>query len=147
MYSKAVKAAQCGNIDFAFLYFSSLLDKCPDSKLAEKALFGTAEYYYLIGDYTDASQSFTQFISKYPDSRARLFALVYLLKICQAKEKEDFVKKLRKEIITFKQQSFLFRVFKKYQYRSPLYKHHKAIYYIDKVEFYIDEKLFTKILF
>ena len=90
---------------------------------------------------------FQQFVDNFPEAKGKLFALAYLYKLSKESERDNLVKKVRKEIITFKQQSFLFRVFKNYQYRSPLYLSHKAVYYIDRVEFYIDDQLFAEIPF
>ena len=147
LYSKAMAAAKRGQEDIAFVHFSAILERYPDSKYAKNALFGAGEYYYSIGDYRDAMPLFERYVQNYPDDRGKLFALVYLYKLSKENEREDLAKKVRKEIVTFKQQSFLFRVFKNYQYRSPLNLSHKAVYYIDRVEFYINEDVFAEIPF
>jgi len=41
----------------------------------------------------------------------------------------------------------LFRDFKEYSYVSALMREHKAVYYIDKIEFFVDEKLFSEIYY
>jgi outer membrane protein assembly factor BamD (BamD/ComL family) len=147
LYSKAMAAAKRGQADIAFVHFSAILERHPDSMHVKNAIFGAGEYYYSIGDYRDALPLFERFVHEYPQARGKLFALAYLYKLSEENEREDLVKKVRKEILTFKQQSFLFRVFKNYQYRSPLSLSHRAVYYIDRVEFYIDEDLFAEIPF
>ena len=147
LYSKALNAAKKGQKDIAFVHFSAILERHSGSKHTKNSLFGAGEYYYSISDYRDALPLFEQFVEDFPEAKGKLFALAYLYKLSKESERDGLVKKVRKEIITFKQQSFLFRVFKNYQYRSPLYLSHKAVYYIDRVEFYIDDQLFAEIPF
>jgi outer membrane protein assembly factor BamD (BamD/ComL family) len=147
LYSEAIKLAKSGQRDIAFVRFSAILERHAGSEYTEEALFGAAEYYYSIGDRRDALKLLRQLVTNYPDSRARLFALGYLFKLSTERQKVDLARKLKKEIITFKQQSLLFRVFKNYQYRSPLNRLYKAVYYIDRTEFYVDGELFAKISF
>ena len=56
-------------------------------------------------------------------------------------EEED---KIRKAIIEFKSNSFLFEESKNYEWRSPLYKEYKALFFIDKIEFYVNEEFLAK---
>ena len=145
IYSMAVREARSGNIDAAFMYFRSLLTNYPDSKYTENALFATGEYYFLIADYADAIPAFTRYLNDYPDSAGITFTLMYLLKIAEKRGQELLAKNLEKKIVTFRQMSFLFRESKEYKYQSALYRKHRVVYYIDKVEFYIDGELFAKI--
>lgn len=145
IYSKAVEAAKSGEINFAFMHFRSLLANYPASKYRESALFASGEYYFLLGAYRDAIQAFLGFLSDYPDSRAKPFVLMYLLKIAQRQQAGSLVKDLQQQIVTLQQLSFLFRNSKEYKYQSPLYRKHRVVYYIDKVEFYIEGELFAQI--
>lgn len=145
IYSRALEAIKSGDIDFAFLYFHSLLTNYPESKYTQEALFATGEYYFLIADYRDAAAAFIRFVGDYPNSKAKPFALAYLLKIAEKGSQESLVKNLENKIATLQRLSLLFRKFKEYKYRSPLYRKHRVIYYVDKVEFYIDGQLFAKI--
>jgi len=145
LYSQGVNAAAKGKDDLAFIHFSSLLRKFPHSGVAEPALFAIAEYYFLIGDLRDSEKSFNKFITDYPDSKARIFALFYLLRMAEKAEEQSLVEDLEREIIGFRRASFLFRAFKNYAYTSALRRRHKALYFIDKIEFYVNGKLFTTI--
>lgn len=145
MYTLAVREARSGNKETAFMYFRSFLANYPDSRYARDALFATGEYYFLISDYADSAQSFTRYLDDYPDSPCVSFALAYLLKIAEKRGEEALAGDLEKKIATLRQMSFLFREFKEYKYRSSLYRKHKAVYYIDRAEFYIDGELFAKI--
>ena len=147
LYSQAVKYARSGDTDFAFMFFRRFLRTYPESRFSEKALFAIGEYYFQIADYYDAAQIFIRFINNYPQSKARPFALAYLLTLANIMGKEELTKYLEKEIISSQQIAFLFREFKEYKYLSALSKRHKALYFIDKVEFYIDEELFTQVLY
>jgi len=147
IYATAVKAAQSGDLDSAFMTFLSLLKNYPESQYREDALFAIGEYYFQIGDFKDAAGTFIKFINEYPDSKAKPFVLVYLLKIAERDKLESLVKSLEKEIVTSRQLVLLFRDFKEYKYTSPLFKKHKVIHYIDKVEFYVEGQIFAKIFY
>lgn len=145
LYSSAIREARSGNKDTAFMYFRSFLVNYPDSRYARDALFATGEYYFLISDYADSARAFTRYLDDYPDSPCVSFALAYLLKIAEKRGEEALVGDLKKKIATLRQMSFLFRESKEYKYRSALFRKHKAVYYIDRAEFYIDGELFAKI--
>lgn len=145
LYSLALKEARSGNPDNAFMYLRSIPKNYPDSKFASDAQFAIGEYYFLISAYADSIQAFARYLNDYPDSPAEAFAFMYLLKIAEKRGQDELAKNLRKKIATLRQTSFLFRESKVYQYRSALYRKHKAAHYIDRVEFYIDGELFAKI--
>jgi len=147
LYSEAVRAARKGKDDFAFMKFNLILEMHPKSKLLERALFATGEYYFQIRNYYDASVTFKKFVLDYPNSKAKLFALVYLLEIARKLEKERLINAIEKEIVTFWQVSLFFRNYKTYKYTSPFSKRYKALYFIDRVEFYIDGQFLTKAFF
>lgn len=145
LYSQAVENAREGNKDFAFMYFKDIIERYPDSPYTEAAVFACGEYYYRIADYDDALRMFGQLEAASANPKETLFVLMYLFKIAEAKKEWSFLERLKKDIITFKRLSFLFRNFKEYKYRSPLFGQYRAVYYIDKVEFYIDGELFAQI--
>ncbi len=147
LYNTAKQAAAAGDNDYAFMCFHSLLKYSFKSKYYKEALFSTGEYYYFIGDYRSAERSFSEFIDYYSKEEALPFAIVYLLKINNYKQRSKTTDDLRKKVITFKQLSLLFSESKELSYISPLNLHYKAIYFIDRVEIYINEELFEKIYF
>lgn len=147
IYLSGVKATRSGNSNFALFDFRQIIKEFPNSKFAEPALFMIGENYFAMSNYYDANKAFQKHIELYPDSKRKLFSLVYLLKLARIYKKESLIKDLEKEIISFYQLSFLFRDFKTYEHKSPSYKKYKAVYYIDKVEFYIDGEQFEKIPF
>jgi len=145
IYLDALKKARSGDLNFAFMDLSTLLERYPDSEYREETLFAVGEYYYLIRDYKDSASIFIRFINEYPQSKAKPFALVYLLKIAESQQEDEFIKGLEKYVMGIRQSIFLFKDFKEYEYVSSLLREHKAVYYIDKVEFYIQGELFAKI--
>lgn len=145
IYDLAVNAARSGDKDAAFMYLTTLVSSYPDSAYAENALLGLTEYYFSINSYHDAAREVMKLIDKYPESQASPFALCYLLKISRLSQQEELTKKLEKEITTSKHFSFVFRDHKEYLYTSALGRKYRVVYYIDKVEFYIDGELFEKI--
>lgn len=145
LYYTALENARSGNRDFAFMNFCALLEQHPHSRYAREALFACGEYYFLISDYDDAFKALGQYVGDYPESREMPFVLMYILRIAKIKGEGALAKKIEKDIVMLRRLSFLFRDSKEYRYRSPLFRKHKAAYYIDKVEFYIDGELFEKI--
>lgn len=147
LYYKGVAAAKAKNIHLAFMNFRMFVSNGPKSRLAENALFSMGEYYFLTANYPDAVSVFQRLIRDFPGSSAKIFALAYLLEIAQRKDAPENALAAQKEIAASKQLIFLFSESKKYKYKSAFSKNYKALYFIDRIEFYIDEALFTKISF
>ena len=147
IYQEGVRAAKAGDIDFAFMDFHELLRHSASSKYYPQALFSVGEYYYWHGNRRDAEMIFTDFIEKFPDSEAFPFAMVYLLQFWKDSPDEEFAYELKKKIIKFKQLSLLFSEFKEYSFTSSMNYNYRAVYFIDRVEFYINDELFERIYF
>lgn len=145
VYSRAREAAQSGHMDFAFMYYRSILNDYPDSKFKAQALFAQGEYYFLLPNYHESASLFNKFISLNPDPKEKLFALAYLLKIAQIQGNESLEKDLQKTILTLNPMDLVFRDFKEYNYRSPLDRKHKAVFRIDKIQFYVQGEMFVQI--
>lgn len=145
IYSMAIREVKADNLDFAFMYFRSLLRDYPDSKYAQDGSFAIGEYYFITANYKNAAEAFSNFINDYPDAKGLPFALIYLLRVSRLRQDEPTFEKLKDEIIGLKRLAFLFRESKGYTYKSPLRRKYRMVYYIDKVEFYLDDKLFEKI--
>jgi len=144
-YSQAKDAVESGYKDFAFAYFQSILKNNPQSKHRQEALFATAEYYFFAGDYTDAFSALENFLQDYPNSKMKPFALFYLLKISQIWGKDNLVKAAENQIKNLKRVVFIFKENEAYNFKSPLGINHKINYYIDRLEFYLDDKLQAQI--
>jgi len=145
IYSRALSAARAGQIDFAFMHYRALLKDYPDSKLKARALFAQGEYYFLSPNYREAASYFNEFMRLNPDSQGKLFALAYLLKIAQLQGNQSLEKDLQKSILTLHPVGLVFSEFKEYGYRSPLNRRYKAVFYIDKVQFYAQGEMFVQI--
>ena len=145
LYSKAVRFAQAGQVHFAFMQYNQLLRNYPASKYRGRALFAAGEYYFRISGFQDAEKAFTAFLDEYPDAQEKIYALAYLLRIARRNGNEASVEDLEKQIIDLRQVSFVFRESKEAAYRSPLHQNYKAVSYIDKIEFYVEGKLFAKV--
>ncbi|MFH1062147.1 MAG: outer membrane protein assembly factor BamD [Candidatus Omnitrophota bacterium] len=146
LYLSAKQSVKDGDRDFAFMQFHSLLQLSTTSLYYHDALFATGEYYFALANYYDAQSAFAKFIELFPRSEALPFAVVYLLKMEQVQQ-QDKQYDLKKKVITFKQLSLLFSEYKEYLYKSPLGLNYKAIYFIDRVEIYINEELFETVYF
>jgi len=145
LYGKAIEAVKKNNLNSSFMHLSRIVDRYPSSKFFAPALFSLGEYYYGIGDLFDAKNSFEKFVEADPKSKPAVFARAYLVKI--AKNNEESFSDYEKEIVTFKRLSLFFRDSKAIKYSSVFLKKYKAIYFIDKVEIYVNEKLFIEIPF
>lgn len=146
-YNKAVKYARQKNLDFAFTYLDMVVNIYPNSKFFENSLFSCGEYYFISGDHFSAKKTFEKFTTLLPNSKAKPFALAYLLRIAEEEKKQDIIEGLQKQIISYKQLSLVFRDFKEHSYLSALDREYKIIYFIDRAEIYIDGDLFAKIPF
>ena len=145
-YSLAMKAAREGSKDFAFMRFRSLIRNFPKSKFKESSLFAVGEYYFSSTSYEEAAETFNALLEEFPESKAKLFVLMYLLKIAELQHKEDLKKDFENQIINFKQVSLVFRDFQEYPYRSP-FKDYKVVFHIDRIEFFVAGEAFAKISF
>ena len=144
-YTDGVKYAKAGNNEMAFISFHSVITYSDNSKYAEDSLFATGEYYFMAKAYDEALQTFERVKEKYPDSKTAPLALAYLLKIAEIQGRQYLADRLKEKIISMKQHSFLFSESKEYKYTSAFLKNYKVVHYIDKIEFYIDEKIFAQV--
>ncbi|MFH1678410.1 MAG: tetratricopeptide repeat protein [Candidatus Omnitrophota bacterium] len=147
LYNKGVAIAKRGDTDVSFMYFNRLINDFPESKYLKEALFAAGEYRFSIGDYSNSGRMLSQLINNYPQAENKPFAMAYLIKINSAGGKKNEVEKLTKELAGVLQLSLVFRDFKELKYASPLSKNYKALYFINKVQIYIDDKLFAEIPF
>ncbi|MDD3296451.1 MAG: outer membrane protein assembly factor BamD [Candidatus Omnitrophica bacterium] len=145
LYDSGRQAARRGDYDFAFMYFQEFLRRKPQSKSAQDAFFSLGEYYFKIKDYADSSKIFIRFIRQHPQSKAKIFALAYLLEISRLREDSFAVTAFEKEIAISKQLNLLFSDCKKSFYKSALMEDYKALFYIDKIQIYINGELFTQV--
>ncbi len=145
LYHEGLNLARSGDMDFAFMRYQTLLENYPDAEFIDDVLFAVGEQYFSIADYYNATETFHEFIKRYPESNALPFALIYLAKISRQAGQEDLAISFEKAIISFKQTSLLFSNFKEHKYVSSLYKKYKAVYFIDRIEIYINNELFAKI--
>ena len=143
----AIQAAKSGRIDFAYMYYRAILNDYPNSPFAEEASFAHGEYFLMTSNDREAAATFNSFIQRYPQSKSKLFALAHLFQIAAREKNEELKKDLEKKIVNFKQLSLVFRDFKEYEFQSPFLRNYKAIFYIDKIEFYARGELFAKILY
>ncbi len=145
LYARAIQAARSGQTDFAFMYYNQLDRDHPQSRYREQVLFAKGEYFYELPAYIQAKEDFQKILEEYPQSPGKLFIQAYLYKIAVAEGKADLVESLKKEILTFRQVGLVFKETKEYKYPSPFYRNFRAVFYIDKVEFYRGGELFATV--
>ncbi|MFH1655069.1 MAG: tetratricopeptide repeat protein [Candidatus Omnitrophota bacterium] len=148
LYYRGVNLARRGKADEAYGYFHMVLNNFDKSdRFVENALFGIGEYYFSIGARYEARETFRKVVDEYSESISALLALGYLSKIAKAEGKQESIESIKKEIISFKQVSLLFRDSEEFDFLSAMRKDYKAVYFIDKVEIYIDGEIFEEIPF
>ncbi len=133
LYSLGKNFAKRQEKEFAYMQFRDIVLHFPGSRFREGALFATGEYFYSITDYTEATKTFKQFSKEYPTSKNKIFALGYLYKIAEIENDEILTAKLRTELITLQQVSFVFRNSKQHIYRSPFHKSYRAVIRINRI--------------
>ncbi|MFA5260304.1 MAG: hypothetical protein WC450_03650 [Candidatus Omnitrophota bacterium] len=146
LYSKAVEAAKEGRQDAAYAYYNAIL-RLPHSKYHKAALFAKAEYFFLSGDTRSSKSAWNVFLEQYPDIPETLFALVNCYYIARKDNDLADVEAIKQRIVQSRQISLIFRKSKDFHFTSPFFRHYRAVYSIDKIEFMIDDIPFETILY
>jgi outer membrane protein assembly factor BamD (BamD/ComL family) len=146
-WKEAVGLARQGENDFAFMDFKTILDDYPSSRYALPADFAQGEYYFLQNNLTMASDAFKNFYTKYPQHEEALIALAYLFKIAKIQHQTNDLKKYQNQAANFKQLTFIFNENKYFKFLSGFQRNHKLVYYINKVDLYVNGELFTEVPF
>lgn len=147
LYSKAAEAAKAGRRDAAYAYYNSIL-RLPYSKYHKTALFAKAEYFSLSGDTLSAKSAWQAFLEQYPnDVPESLFAMVNGYHIARKGKNLADVEVMKQRIVQSQQLSLIFRKSKDFHFTSPFFRHYRAVYSIDKIEFMIDDIPFETILY
>ena len=147
VYLEAQKAAKSGQKDFVFMRYRALLRDYPKSQYRKEAIFALGEYYFFFPDYTKAGQKFQDFMTEFPDAEEKIIVLAYLFKLAKKDEDASRVAELKSEIVHLRQVSLLFQDYEEYNYQSPLNHHYQALFHIDRIEFYVEGKLFEEVVF
>ena len=146
-WNEAVQSAKQGDNDFAFMDFQSIVQNYPDSHFSMLAQFAQGEYYFLQNNLQMASEVFARFNAQYPKREESLIALAYLFKIAQIQKDPQAVNKYHAMVASFNQLAFVFNESKSFSFLSGFGHRHKLSFSIDKVELYVDDKLFTTVPF
>ncbi|MBU0468541.1 MAG: hypothetical protein KJ736_05695 [Candidatus Omnitrophica bacterium] len=147
IYKKAESDAKGGHADFAFMGYRKVLSANPKESYKQQALFAVAEYYYKMSDHKNSAKYFKEYLKVSKDENGRLFAFVYLMKLAKIEKNESLIVDLESEIKLVKRNSFIFDNTKEYSFESPLNRNHRAVYYIDKIEFYVEKENIASIFF
>ena len=143
----AIGFAKQGAYDYAYLDFQTILENYPNSQYSLPAEFAKGEYYYLQNNLSAASDAFLHFYAKYPKHQEALAALAYLYKIAQTQQHPKDMEEYRHKAASFRQLTFIFNDIKTFKFVSGFQRKHKLLYYINKVDLYVNGKLFTEVPF
>lgn len=149
LYAKAVRAIKQKQYDMALMDFRAIIRDYPGTKYTQRALFGIGEYFYNNSMHYEAIKTFSDYIRKYPNSDASIFARAYLLKITETiarptEEDRAMVDGMKKEFFS-KPVFLLFSEYKELSYRSVFKNSFKIRYYLDIIEVYRNGQIFIKI--
>ncbi len=147
VWKEAVRFVQQKEPDFAFMDFQTIVQNYPDCPYALPAQFAEGEYYFLQDNLEMASSAFENFCAKYPRHEEALIALAYLFKIAQIQKNPDAIKDYHHKIASFQQLGFIFNEKKSFTFLSGFGREHKLVFYIDRIELYVDGQLFTQVSF
>lgn len=146
-FQRALRYARNGQIDFAFMKFRAVLQDTSDMESRQAALFASGEYYYLNLDYHNAIEAFQAYLRISKDINGRLFAMVYLWRIYQRIQDQKQSQEMEGEILRLRRNSYIFETTKDYQFKSPMNRSHRAVYSIDRIEFFIEGDAIAKIVY
>ncbi len=138
-------SARSNDLDFAFLYYRSIMNDYPKSKYIPVSLFAQGEYYFLNTSYKESQTLFQSYIEKSANKEGKLFAFVYLSKIAKIQKNGAELKKLRPELLVLCRDATVSKKLAKYAYRSPLHRSHEAAYEGNEIFFTVDGKHFARI--
>jgi|GEM_PF-2307147 mRNA-degrading endonuclease HigB of HigAB toxin-antitoxin module len=146
-WKEAVGFTKQEEYDFAFMDFRTILDNCPSSRYCLAAEFAQGEYYFLKNNLNLATDEFESFYTKYPHHEEALIALAYLFQIAKIQKHPDEMKKYQNMAADFRQLTFIFNDKKSFKFISGFQRKHKLVYYINKVDLYVNGELFTEVPF
>jgi outer membrane protein assembly factor BamD (BamD/ComL family) len=140
LYQQAQSSVRRGNVDFAYMQMRNILRDYPKSRYREQAMFGMGEYHYLIPQYKQAEAMFNQYLDNFSDSKGTLFALCLLHQIAEFESDAAKAADLKNRIIKYKQVSLIFREYQEYKFVSPLNRTYRAVFHIDRIDFFAGDK-------
>lgn len=146
-WKEAIGFAKQEEYDFAFMDFQTILDDCPNSHYCMDAAFAKGEYYFLQNNLNLASDEFKRFYTKYPHREESLIALAYLFQIAKIQKHQEDMKKYRNMAASFRQLTFIFNDNKSFKFISGFQRKHNLVYYINRVDLYVNGELFTEVPF
>ena len=147
LYLKAKQFAKGGQYDFSFMQYRAIVQEYPISKYKDEAMFAVCEYYYSNGMLKEARDSFRNYIKETKDFSSKLAAYFYLLKIAKKFGDKNWQEELEKKIVDLRTHNFIFEDSKQYNFRSALGRTYKVVYTISRIELFIDDTSFEKLIF
>ena len=127
------------------MYYRRLMRDYPESQYIPEAMFAQGEYFFDMPNYDQATRFFKAYLEQAPETNLRLYALAYLLKMARLRDDAARVEQLKKSIIDQKQLGLVFSNSKEFTVRTPLANNFRAVFDIDRIEFYLEGDLFEKI--
>jgi hypothetical protein len=144
LWTRAVSMAQQGQVDMAFTNFRMIVDSYPTFSKGALARLDVAEYYFLQNDLHSAVIEFENLCLQYPKGHESFIALAYLYKIAQMQGKKEDMALYQKRLMSSHPFALIFKNNKSFEVVSGFHKY-KAMFQIDKIEVWIDDRLFVQI--
>ncbi|MFA5060476.1 MAG: hypothetical protein WC676_07615 [Candidatus Omnitrophota bacterium] len=135
-------------LDRDFERFISLRKKLSEERNERRIKnieFAIAEYYFKINDFVDARLAFEDYKKNRLADLHILLANCYLYKIAQTAGQAQITEDLKKEIFN-KQFVLLFDRYKSIKYKSLLGSQYEILYFVDKIDVFLNGDVFVQIV-
>jgi len=131
-----------GEVDMAFTNFHLLVDTYPNFKKSYDAQFSLGEYYFFANILPLAKVEFEKFYAKYPQEKQSLIVASYLYTIAQAQKKSQDVERYQQELTKL---ALILKGKESFDYTSGYLHRYKVLLSADKIEVFVDGKLFVTV--
>lgn len=128
-----------------FMKFRNRLSERISEKEKGEITFALGEYCFKNNIYRESKTSFQNYIEQNPSGVTALLANVYLFKLATLARNEGEIEAIKKEVFQ-NQFVLLFEKFQTLTYKSRWQNTYEIHYFIDKIEVYLNSRLFAEII-
>jgi outer membrane protein assembly factor BamD (BamD/ComL family) len=145
LWNRAISMAKQGQMDMAFIDFRMLVHSYPDARQKPTAQLGLGEYHFSHHSFSLAAKEFKDFYNQYPKRQDSVIALAYLYKMAQMNGQNHLMEEYRQKIISSRQVAFIFKDSQSFRYVSGFQHKYEVVFYIDKIEVWVNGNFFVSV--
>ncbi|MEW6101782.1 MAG: outer membrane protein assembly factor BamD [Candidatus Omnitrophota bacterium] len=144
-YQEAIKEAEEGNTNVAFLILKDYLNEFPQTPYGKDIRFALAEHYIDMQAYRDAIKELKSYLTDYPEDKTMVFVRALIYKILKEYQPDpELIESI--ESLFFSKSIFLsFSSSKTYTYKSLLNNTYKAVDYIDRITILKNDEILLEV--